>query len=87
VIVFFIVVTFGSAVTIVFLLFSSKQVALLYRKSLKLLASWAIDRDIINEEATKIRARFDQERGCKPEKALRLLRVSSFEENQSFRGL
>jgi hypothetical protein len=39
------------------------------------LASWAIDRDIINEEATKIRARFDQERGCKPEKAIRLLRV------------
>jgi NADH dehydrogenase (ubiquinone) 1 beta subcomplex subunit 9 len=44
---------------------------------LKLLSSWAIDRDIFNDEATKIRARFDQERGCKPEKAIRLLRVSS----------
>ena len=53
------------------------QVARLYRKSLKVLSSWAIDRDIINEEATKIRARFDAERGCKPEKALRLMRVSN----------
>lgn len=39
-----------------------------------MLASWAIDRDIINDEATKLRSRFDQERGCKPEKAIRLLR-------------
>jgi hypothetical protein len=56
-----------------------QQVARIYRKSLKLLASWAIDRDIVNEEATKIRARFDQERGCKPEKAARLLRVRFYD--------
>jgi hypothetical protein len=52
------------------------QVARLYRKSLKVLSSWAIDRDIINDEATKIRSQFDAERGCKPERALRLMRVS-----------
>jgi hypothetical protein len=40
--------------------------------------SWAIDRDIFNEEATKIRARFDAERGCNPGKALRLLRVRHY---------
>jgi len=50
------------------------QVARLYRDSLKLLSSWCIDRDIFNEEATKIRSAFDDERGCKPEKAIRLLR-------------
>ena len=50
------------------------QVARLYRDSLKLMSSWCIDRDIFNEEATKIRNQFDDERGCKPEKAIRLLR-------------
>jgi NADH dehydrogenase (ubiquinone) 1 beta subcomplex subunit 9 len=50
------------------------QVARLYRDSLKLLSSWCIDRDIFNEESTKIRSAFDEERGCKPEKAIRLLR-------------
>ncbi|KAG7368458.1 hypothetical protein IV203_031201 [Nitzschia inconspicua] len=57
----------------------NQQVARLYRKSLKVLSSWAIDRDIFNDEATKIRARFDQERGCKPEKAIRLLREAEDE--------
>lgn len=52
----------------------NQQVARLYRKSLKLLSSWVIDRDIFNEEASKLRARFDAERGCNPGKALRLLR-------------
>ncbi|KAG7347794.1 hypothetical protein IV203_016499 [Nitzschia inconspicua] len=57
----------------------NQQVARLYRKSLKVLSSWAIDRDIFNDEATKIRARFDQARGCKPEKAIRLLREAEDE--------
>ena len=48
--------------------------ARLYRNSLRLLSSWCIDRDIFNEEATKIRFQFDEERGCRPEKATRLLR-------------
>ena len=51
------------------------QVARLYRNGLKALSSWAIDREIFNDEATKLRARFDSERGCNPGKALRLLRV------------
>mmetsp|Transcript_2056 Transcript_2056/g.4661 ORF Transcript_2056/g.4661 Transcript_2056/m.4661 type:complete len:83 (+) Transcript_2056:67-315(+) len=54
----------------------NQQVTRLYRNSLKVLNSWAIDRDIFNEEATKLRARFDESRGCNPGKALRLLRVS-----------
>jgi NADH dehydrogenase (ubiquinone) 1 beta subcomplex subunit 9 len=52
---------------------SSKQVARLYRHSLKLLLSWAIDRDIFNDEATKIRARFDANRGVSKSTASRLL--------------
>ena len=40
-----------------------------------MLSSWAIDRDIFNEEATKLRERFDAERGANPGRALRLLRV------------
>lgn len=55
----------------------NQQVARLYRDSLKLLNSWAIDRDIFNEEATKLRAQFDESRGCNAGKALRLLRVSA----------
>ena len=34
-----------------------QRVTRLYRHSLKALQSWAIDRSIINDEATKIRAR------------------------------
>ena len=45
----------------------------MYRHSLKTIASWAIDRDVINEEATKLRARFDANRGCVPSAARRLL--------------
>ena len=36
-----------------------QAVTRLYRHSLKLMMSWAIDRDLINEEAEKIRSRFD----------------------------
>lgn len=49
------------------------QVATLYRNSLKNLLSWVIDRDLFNEEATKLRARFDANRGANPAKAARLL--------------
>ena len=49
--------------------------ARLYRKSLKTLSSWVIDRDIFLEEATKLRNRFDEERGCSNAKAVRLLKV------------
>jgi len=51
------------------------QVARLYRKSLKVLSSWVIDRDIFLEEATNLRNRFDAERGCSNAKAVRLLKV------------
>lgn len=36
-----------------------QQVTRLYKKSLKTLESWVIDRRLWNEEATKIRAEFD----------------------------
>lgn len=54
-----------------------KQVAFLYRKSLKTLLSWAVDRDIFNEKATELRARFDANRGVDSHKAAKLLRVSA----------
>jgi hypothetical protein len=47
----------------------------LYRKSLKTLTSWAVDRDVWNYEAEIIRARFDAERGCSSAKAARLIKV------------
>ena len=53
-----------------------KQVARLYRKSLKTLASWCIDRGVFLEKADELRSRFDAERGCDFAKASRLLRVS-----------
>lgn len=53
-----------------------KQVARLYRKALKTLSSWTIDREIFIEEATNLRARFDAERGVSNAKAIRLLKVS-----------
>jgi hypothetical protein len=55
------------------------KVARLYRNGLKVLSSWAIDRDIFIDEATKMRAKFDAERGCNQGKALRLLRVSNYD--------
>ena len=51
--------------------------ARLYRKALKTLSSWTIDRNIFLDEADNLRARFDAERGCDHAKAVRLLRVSS----------
>ena len=55
---------------------TTTKVVRLYRNSLKLVSSWCIDRDIFNDKATEIRGQFDDERGCRPEKAIRLLRVS-----------
>ena len=49
------------------------QVATLYRHSLRTLLSWAIDRDLFNEEATLLRGRFDANRGVSPAAAARLL--------------
>lgn len=42
---------------------------------MKTLSSWAVDRGIFLDEAEKIRARFDAERGCSPAKAARLIKV------------
>jgi hypothetical protein len=39
------------------------------------MASWAVDRDIFNEQATQIRARFDANRNVNPAAASRLLKV------------
>lgn len=36
-----------------------QKVTRLYRASLRLLDSWAFDKDLFNEEATKIRAEFN----------------------------
>jgi NADH dehydrogenase (ubiquinone) 1 beta subcomplex subunit 9 len=50
------------------------KVARLYRHSLRTLLSWAVDRDIFNEEATKLRHRFDASRGVSAAAATRLLK-------------
>jgi hypothetical protein len=57
-------------------MYNTIKVARLYRKSLKMLSSWVIDREIFLEEATALRARFDAERGVSNAKAIRLLKVS-----------
>ncbi|CAM9777250.1 unnamed protein product [Choristocarpus tenellus] len=46
-----------------------QEVCRLYRNALKLLDSWAIDRDVFIEEATIVRARFDEGSKCTPESA------------------
>ncbi|CAM9873458.1 unnamed protein product [Ectocarpus sp. 6 AP-2014] len=46
-----------------------QEVCRLYRASLKLLDSWAIDRTIFLEEATKVRASFDEGSKCGPDSA------------------
>lgn len=51
----------------------------MYRHSLKTLSSWAVDRDVFLEEATKLRARFDASRGCSPAKAARLISAAEDE--------
>jgi len=54
----------------------NQEVARLYRKGLKVLSSWAIDREIWLTEAETLRARFDAERGCSSARRVRLMRVS-----------
>eukprot|EP00940_MAST-03C_sp_MAST-3C-sp2_P000672 g672.t1 len=44
-----------------------QNVTRLYRHSLKILASWAIDHEIIAQEAEKIRSQFDANKGLEPE--------------------
>jgi NADH dehydrogenase (ubiquinone) 1 beta subcomplex subunit 9 len=44
----------------------TQKVQRLYRHSLKCMMSWAIQREIINEEAYKLRARFEQHRNLAP---------------------
>jgi hypothetical protein len=53
----------------------NQKVAHLYRHSLRVLLSWAVDRDIFNEAATELRARFDAQRGVSAAAASRLLKV------------
>ena len=43
---------------------ANQEACRLYRHALKTLSSWAIDREIFLDEATKLRARFDESRGC-----------------------
>ena len=45
----------------------TQKVQRLYRHSLKCMMSWAIDRQVINEEATIIRARFEANRHLAPD--------------------
>lgn len=58
---------------------SNQEVVRTYRKSLKLLSSWAIDRGVFLDEAEDLRARFDANRGCSPAKAMRLLNEAKAE--------
>lgn len=57
----------------------NQEAARLYRKSLKALASWSIDRGIYLDEATKLRARFDANRGCNSAMASRLIKEGQSE--------
>mmetsp|Transcript_5357 Transcript_5357/g.8932 ORF Transcript_5357/g.8932 Transcript_5357/m.8932 type:complete len:155 (-) Transcript_5357:246-710(-) len=57
----------------------NQEVARLYRKSLKTLCSWVIDRDCFLERATELRGRFDAERGCSNARGVRLLREAKAE--------
>mmetsp|Transcript_27505 Transcript_27505/g.31805 ORF Transcript_27505/g.31805 Transcript_27505/m.31805 type:complete len:156 (+) Transcript_27505:89-556(+) len=52
----------------------NQQVARLYRKSLKVLNSWCIEREIFNEEGTAIRNSIEENRDCSANKASRLIR-------------
>jgi NADH dehydrogenase (ubiquinone) 1 beta subcomplex subunit 9 len=52
----------------------NQKAARLYRKSLKTLLSWCIDREIFNDEATEIRAQFDATRGMSASASERILK-------------
>jgi NADH dehydrogenase (ubiquinone) 1 beta subcomplex subunit 9 len=55
------------------------EVQRLYRKSLKILSSWAIDRHIFLDEADILRARFDAGSSASEAKAIRLLKEANAE--------
>ena len=55
----------------------------LYRSCLRTLASWAIDRNVFNEEATRIQGLFRENKKCEHGKAIRLIR----EANEKLFGL
>eukprot|EP00979_Chaetoceros_neogracilis_P000490 scaffold111_cov201-Chaetoceros_neogracile.AAC.3 len=55
------------------------EVSRLYRKSLKLLLSWAIDREIFLDEADILRSRFEDGRSASEAKAIRLLKEAKDE--------
>ena len=48
--------------------------ARLYRKSLKVLSSWSVDREVFLNQAEQLRDRFQANRNCSSAMALRLLR-------------
>ena len=50
------------------------KVVRLYRHSLKAVVSWAVDRDLVNSEASRIRGLFEENRNASPDKASRLIR-------------
>lgn len=50
------------------------KVVRLYRHSLKAVVSWAVDRDLVNSEASRIRGLFEENRNASPDKAARLIR-------------
>ncbi|ETV73979.1 hypothetical protein H257_11294 [Aphanomyces astaci] len=56
-----------------------QQVTRLYKRSLKLLDSWIIDRRLWNEEATKIRGQFNEHKHTDIGAAQRLLREATAE--------
>ena len=45
------------------------QITRMYRDALRLLNSWAVDRELFNAEATKIRAEFDAAKHHAPNSA------------------
>ncbi len=51
----------------------------MYRKSLKLLSSWVIDREIFLDEADILRARFDDGKTASEAKTIRLLKEARAE--------
>jgi len=49
----------------------------LYRHCLKAVVSWGVDRDIVNEEATRIRGLFDENRQASGPESTRLIREAN----------
>ncbi len=45
----------------------TQQVTRLYRRSLRLAESWTVNRELFNQQAAEIRARFDKNKKLAPE--------------------